>query len=84
MLRYPLWIWSACSHLSEGWGGCIPALVAFAVFQNRTEKIVTSITEKSSELYHDFLFYIENDVKAEGADILPEANQVDSVSPNAN
>lgn len=74
----------ALNSTAFGLIAAIPALVAFAVFQNRTEKIVTSITEKSSELYHDFLFYIENDVKAEGADILPEANQVDSVSPNAN
>jgi biopolymer transport protein ExbB len=44
----------------------IPALVAFAVYQNRTEKIVTELTEQSSEIYHDFLFYTENHKKEQG------------------
>jgi len=38
----------------------IPALVAYAIYQNRTEHIVGSLTEDSSEIYHDFLFYTEN------------------------
>lgn len=38
----------------------IPALVAYAIYQNRTEKIVSTLTEDSSEIYHDFLFYTEN------------------------
>ncbi len=36
----------------------IPALVAYAVFQNKTDKIVNEITETSSQIYHDFLFYV--------------------------
>jgi biopolymer transport protein ExbB len=38
----------------------IPALVAYAVYQNKTEQIVGKLTEDSSEIYHDFLFYTEN------------------------
>lgn len=38
----------------------IPALVAYAVYQNKTEKIVGGLTEDASEIYHDFLFYTEN------------------------
>jgi biopolymer transport protein ExbB len=41
----------------------IPALVAYAIYQNRTEQIVSKLTEESSEIYHDFLFYTENQKK---------------------
>ena len=37
----------------------IPALVAFAVFQNRTDRIVTQITEMTSQIYHDLIFFVE-------------------------
>jgi biopolymer transport protein ExbB/TolQ len=38
----------------------IPALVAYAIYQNRTDAIVGELTESSSEIYHDFLFYTES------------------------
>ncbi|MBC7538374.1 MAG: MotA/TolQ/ExbB proton channel family protein [Bacteriovorax sp.] len=38
----------------------IPALVAYAIYQNRTEHIVNGLTEEASGIYHDFLFYTEN------------------------
>ena len=38
----------------------IPALVAYAVYQNKTDKIVGELTEQASEIYHDFLFYTES------------------------
>ena len=38
----------------------IPALIAYAVYQNKTDKIVGVLTEDASEIYHDFLFYTEN------------------------
>jgi len=41
--------------------GAIPALVAFSVFQNRTDKIVTDLTQRTSQIYHDFVFYTESD-----------------------
>jgi biopolymer transport protein ExbB len=38
----------------------IPALVAYAIYQNKTDKIVGELTEQASEIYHDFLFYTES------------------------
>jgi biopolymer transport protein ExbB/TolQ len=35
----------------------IPALVAFAVYQNRTDKFVNSLTSLTSEIFHDLLFF---------------------------
>jgi hypothetical protein len=39
----------------------IPALVAFAVFQNRTDALITDLTESTTEIYHDLLFLTEAD-----------------------
>lgn len=50
----------ALNSTAFGLIAAIPALVAFAVFQNKTEGIVTKLTEQASEIYHDFLFYSEN------------------------
>lgn len=37
----------------------IPALVAYAIFQNKTDKIVTELTESVTQIYHDLLFHTE-------------------------
>ncbi len=37
----------------------IPALVAYAIFQNRTDRIVTQLTQTTAQIYHDLLFYTE-------------------------
>lgn len=37
----------------------IPALLAFSIFQNRTERIITELTNQASQIYHDFIFYTE-------------------------
>ncbi len=37
----------------------IPALVAYAVFQNRTDRIVTQLTQLTAQIYHDLLFFTE-------------------------
>ncbi len=34
----------------------IPALVAYAVYQNKTDRLVSKITGMTSEIYHDLLF----------------------------
>jgi len=34
----------------------IPALVAFAVYQNKTDRLISKLTALTSEIYHDFLF----------------------------
>jgi biopolymer transport protein ExbB/TolQ len=39
----------------------IPALIAYAVFQNRTDRYVTQLTESVTEIYHDLLFLVDND-----------------------
>jgi len=37
----------------------IPALVAYAVYQNRTDKLVARLTEGTTQIYHDLLFLSE-------------------------
>jgi biopolymer transport protein ExbB len=34
----------------------IPALVAYAVFQNRTDRLVSSLTETVTEIFHDLVY----------------------------
>jgi biopolymer transport protein ExbB len=38
----------------------IPALLAFAFFQNRTDRLVGDLTEESSKIFHDLLFRTES------------------------
>ena len=65
----------ALNSTAFGLIAAIPALVAFAVFQSRTEGIVTKITEQASEIYHDFLFYSENNKNEVTAEFV--ASQMD-------
>lgn len=37
----------------------IPALVAYAIFQNKTDRLVGRLTEGVTEIYHDLLFLTE-------------------------
>lgn len=37
----------------------IPALVAYAIFQNRTDRIVTELTQDTARIFHDLLFLTE-------------------------
>jgi biopolymer transport protein ExbB len=37
----------------------IPALVSFAIFQNRTDRVVTQLTQATAKIYHDLLFLTE-------------------------
>ena len=39
----------------------IPALVAYAYFQNRTDRAVGEITEATTEIYHDLVFLTERE-----------------------
>ncbi len=50
----------ALNSTAFGLVAAIPALVAFAIYQNKTEQLISGITESASELYHDFLFYTES------------------------
>jgi biopolymer transport protein ExbB len=58
----------------------IPALVAFAVFQNRTDRLVNELTESTSEIYHDLLFLIEADRTASTGKTAPRVNVDGSVT----
>jgi biopolymer transport protein ExbB len=62
----------ALNSTAFGLLAAIPALVAYAIFQNRTEAIVSKLTQQASEIYHDFLFYSEN----ENTEILTQNNSV--------
>lgn len=53
----------ALNTTAFGLVAAIPALVAFAVYQNRTDSIVSSLTNQASEIYHDFLFYTQSEEK---------------------
>lgn len=37
----------------------VPALVMFAVYQNKTDMLVQDITQKTSEIYHDLIFFFD-------------------------
>jgi biopolymer transport protein ExbB/TolQ len=74
----------ALNSTAFGLLAAIPALVAFAVFTNKTEQIVGEITEGSSELYHDLLFYTENDEEISQSEILPNAAEIKEVSTGRN
>jgi biopolymer transport protein ExbB/TolQ len=39
----------------------IPALVAYAIYQNKTDKAVTALTESTTEIFNDLLFLTESD-----------------------
>ncbi len=41
----------------------IPALVAFAYFQNRTDRVITELTESTTEIYHDLVFLSEGEME---------------------
>lgn len=38
----------------------IPSLVAYAIYQNRTDKLVASLTESVTRIYHDLVFLTES------------------------
>ena len=63
----------ALNSTAFGLLAAIPALVAYAIFQNKTDRIVAEVTEQSSELYHDILFYTEAD-KEEVMGTIPTSN----------
>lgn len=74
----------ALNSTAFGLIAAIPALVAYAVYQNKTEQIVGKITEESSEIYHDLLFYAESTVEERAETVLPVAGEVEAVSTERN
>lgn len=59
----------------------IPALVAYAIFQNRTDKIVTTLTESTSEIFHDLLFL--SDSQSAEKSSAPEISRGNTIHKNA-
>lgn len=55
----------------------IPALVAYAILQNRTDKIVGALMETSSQIYHDLLFYTDTGKDVKGKNLLHTTETVD-------
>lgn len=49
----------ALNSTAFGLTAAIPALVAFAVYQSRTDKLTTELTEGAAQIYHDLLFKSE-------------------------
>lgn len=74
----------ALNSTAFGLLAAIPALVAYAIFQNRTDRIVAELTESSSELYHDLLFYTETEAADEVTPVIANASEVSEVSINRN
>jgi biopolymer transport protein ExbB/TolQ len=37
----------------------VPALVMFAIYQNKTDMMVQEITQKTSEIFHDMIFFFD-------------------------
>lgn len=51
----------------------IPALVAFAYFQNKTDRIVGEVTESTTEIYHDLVFLSEAESLSSRSKIAPQS-----------
>jgi biopolymer transport protein ExbB len=59
----------ALNATAFGLAVAIPSLVGFAIFQNRTDRIVGALTEEASKIFHDLLFRgdsVASDRKAAG------------------
>jgi len=50
----------ALNSTAFGLVAAIPALVAYAVFQNKTDVLINDLTEETSKIYHDLLFLTES------------------------
>lgn len=72
----------ALNSTAFGLLAAIPALVAYAIYQNRTEQIVSKVTEEASEIYHDFLFYSENHAKKSDEFFVESKSETNEVVAN--
>jgi len=55
----------------------VPALVTYAIFQNKTDHLVQDITQKTAEIYHDLIFFFDRGnapAKTRTTSPRPEAN----------
>lgn len=42
----------------------VPALVAYAIYQNKTDKIINQLTHETTEIYHDLIFLFDGGKKS--------------------
>lgn len=59
----------------------IPALVAFAFYQNRTDRLVGELTESTSQIYHDLLFLTEAERSSSSASARSAKGSVNMNAP---
>jgi biopolymer transport protein ExbB len=52
----------------------IPALVAYAYFQNKTDRLVSGLTESTTEIYHDLVFLSEAETVPKTQNTAAKAN----------
>ena len=65
-------------HIWLGLIVAIPALVAFAFFQNKTDRLVTDVTEATTEVYHDLVFLVEPPSEAERKKLKADSKAADA------
>ncbi len=55
----------------------VPALVAYAIYQNKTDHMVQNLTQATSEVYHDLIFFFDrtnSSTRSRSTSTRPEAN----------
>lgn len=55
----------------------VPALVAYAIYQNKTDHVVHDLTQATSEIYHDLVFFFDRSStssRSRSSSVRPEAN----------
>lgn len=61
----------------------IPALVAYAFYQNKTDQLVTDLTDSTTQIYHDLIFHSESEAHSfKVADGRVETRAKGSASPS--
>jgi biopolymer transport protein ExbB/TolQ len=62
----------------------IPALVAYAIFQNRTDRYVSQLTAQVTEIFNDILFLVERGSQAAGKAMARSASASQTISSTTN
>ncbi len=56
----------------------VPALVAYAIYQNKTDNVVNDLTQSTAEIYHDLIFFFDRTTTSSRSrsnpSVRPEAN----------
>lgn len=54
----------------------VPALVTYAVFQNKTEQVIQELTQATSEIYHDLVFLFDRGVSVKRRTSASPSNEI--------